>query len=158
MLLVESRSPDFQISLGFARLFYEHSWLSLLMFLVIQIPFSCTKNLPLWIEYSHVQICIAAGDGLENSNTNACCMFLFNCDRAYSNTLNAFSHPMKGISISVKIKTSNMKKKILTFLKTYCHNEKKFERGFAYISACEMISMFLNTLYMSQNAFIRANI
>ena len=32
---------------------------------------------------------------------------LFDCDRAYSNTQNAFSVPVKGISISVKIKTSN---------------------------------------------------
>ena len=54
-----------------------------------------------------VQMSIAAGDCLENSLTNARYTVLFDCDRAYSNTQSAFSLPVMGIFISVKIKTSN---------------------------------------------------
>ena len=65
----------------------------------------------------HVQICIAIGDCFENSLTNAYSTFLFEYDQAYSNTQNFFSLPLKGITISVRIKTSyfdllkNMQKK-----------------------------------------------
>ena len=79
----------------------------------------------------HVQICIAVGNCLENSLTNACCTVLFDCDRAYSNIQNAFSLPVKSISISVKIKKSSIKNYILTCLKACCQNEKKFLQEFA---------------------------
>ena len=70
--------------------------------------------------FVHVQICIAVGDCFDNSLTSA-----LKCDPVCSNTLNTFSLPLKGISISVKIKTSNIRHNILTCLKTSCHDEKK---------------------------------
>ena len=56
---------------------------------------------------SHVRKCIAVCDCIEKSITNACCTILYDCDRAYSNTQNTFYLPVKGISMSVKIKTTN---------------------------------------------------
>ena len=79
----------------------------------------------------HFQICIAVGDCFENSLAKECCTVLFDCGRAYSNTQSAFSLPVSGISISIKIKTSIIKNQILTCLKTCCQNEKKFDQEFA---------------------------
>lgn len=50
----------------------------------------------------HMQICIASGVFLVDSLTNLHCTVLFNCVQAYSNTTNAFSFPVNGISIPEK--------------------------------------------------------
>ena len=94
----------------------------LLKFLVLQILLSCTNNLFLRFFLP----CIAVGDCFENSLTNAYCTVLFDCDRVYSNTQSAFSLPVKGISISVKIETS-----YFDLFNICCHNEKIFGLEFA---------------------------
>ena len=107
LLVVESGSTDLfivTISFGFARFLYENAWPSLLMFLVVQILFSCTNNLPVCI-FFHAQICIAVGNCFVNSLANGCCTALFNCDRAYSNTQNTISLSVNDISLFMKIKT-----------------------------------------------------
>ena len=93
LFLVESWFPDLflvTISLGFARFFKEHARPSLLVLFGQTDPFLLHKQPSSLNFFCHVQICIADGDCFENSLTNACCTFLLDCDRAYSNTQNTF--------------------------------------------------------------------
>ena len=112
LLLVESGFPDLffvTISLGFARFFYEHARPSLLMFLGRPDSFLLHKQPSSLNSLYLVYICIGVGDCFESSLTIASCTVLFDCDRAYSNTQNAFSLPVKRISINVKKKTLSIK-------------------------------------------------
>ena len=134
LLLVESGFPDLffiRISLGSARFFFRTCPTVFSDVFGRSDPFLVHQQPSSLNFLCHVQICIAVGNCFENFLTNACCTILFDRDRAYSNTQNAFSIPVKGISTSVKIKTSNIKHQILTCLRTCCQNEKKFERDFA---------------------------
>ena len=91
---------------GLYEIFHEHARPSLVIFFRPD-PFLLRKQHSSLNFLCHVQICIAVGDCFENSLTNACCTVLFDCDRAHSNTHITFYLPVKGISISVRIKTSN---------------------------------------------------
>ena len=113
---------------GLCKISYEHARPSHLMFFCGRDPFLLHKQPSPLSFLCHVQIGIAVGDCLENSLTNACCTLLFDCDRAYPNTQNAFFLLVTCISISAKIKTSNTNHPFLTTLRTCRENEKKFER------------------------------
>ena len=133
LLLVKSGSPDLfnvTISLDYARIFLRTCSIGSFDIFCRPDTFLLHKQASSLHFLWHVQICIAVGDCFENSLTNACCTVLFDCDLAYYNTQNTFKLPVKGISICVKIKASNIKHEILTCLKTCCQNEKKFERKF----------------------------
>ena len=117
------------------KIFYEHARPYILMFLVVQILFSCTNNLPLLIFCAISKSALLLATVLRTPSH----MYAAQpCSTVIEHTpthKTPFSSSEGHLYIC---KDKNIKHQILTWLKTCCQNENKFEREFAEISACEL--------------------